>query len=82
MNEPRPIAHVRFDENNQPIEDGLDEHLRDAASQVNGLAVISCAVDQYFVLERIFVYLIAVNYFDLLDWMQSKRGVILGTECV
>ena len=31
MNESRPIAHVRFDENNTPIEHWLDEHLRDVA---------------------------------------------------
>lgn len=32
MNESRPIAHVRFDENNQPIKHWLDDHLRDVAT--------------------------------------------------
>ncbi|MBU1723062.1 MAG: CRISPR-associated helicase Cas3' [Gammaproteobacteria bacterium] len=31
MSESRPIAHVRFDANNQPIEHWLDDHLRDVA---------------------------------------------------
>lgn len=38
MNEPRPIAHVRFDENNTPIEHWLDEHLRDVAKLASAFA--------------------------------------------
>ena len=34
----RPIAHVRFDDHNQPIEHWLDEHLRDVAELASSYA--------------------------------------------
>ena len=34
----RPIAHVRFDDQNQPIEHWLDEHLRDVAALASDYA--------------------------------------------
>lgn len=45
MNESRPIAHVRFDENNTPIEHWLDEHLRDVAKLSASYAALFGSVD-------------------------------------
>jgi CRISPR-associated endonuclease/helicase Cas3 len=45
MKESRPIAHVRFDEHDQPIEHWLDEHLRDVAKLASGYAAPFGSID-------------------------------------